>query len=135
MANIDQAEANRMLAASLTFTTFALGTSPMKVALTTTSPTSSTNGTEVSGGSYARTSVTFSAPANGSGGTAGLGTTANTNAVSFTNMPAATTTSLNIFDSNATPRRAWYGDLTASKTTALGDTLSFAIGAIAVSLG
>jgi hypothetical protein len=135
MANIDQAEANRMLAASLLGTAFTLPTTPMKVALTTTSPTSSSNGTEVAGGSYARQNVTFSTPANGSGGTAGLGTTANTGAVSFTNMPAATTTSLNIFDSNATPRRAWYGDLTSAKTTALGDTLSFAIGAIAVSLG
>ena len=103
----------------------------MKLALTTTSPTSSANGTEVTGGSYARQTYTPRAASN----SGALGGTTNNGIISFTNMPAATVTSVNIFDSNATPRRAWFGDLSVSRTTSLGDTLSFADSAVSTTLG
>jgi hypothetical protein len=50
-------------------------------------------------------------------------------------MPACTVTHIDIYDSNGTPRRCWFGALSASKTVGAGDTLSFASTAISVSLG
>lgn len=126
MPAIVTTEANRLLDASLGVATYTAPTGPMKVALATTASNGTTAGTEVTGGSYARQNVTFSA--------ASAGSTSNTAAVNFIAMPVATVTHLDIYDSNGTPRRAWYGALTASKTTAAGDTLSFAIGAIVASM-
>jgi hypothetical protein len=54
--------------------------------------------------------------------------------VAQTNMPVATVTSIELWDSNATNKRLEFGNLTASKTTASGDTLSFASGAITSAL-
>ena len=120
------AEANRLLDASLGVATFTAPTGSMKLALATSASSASAAGTEVTGGSYARQNITF--------GSASAGSSANTGAVTYTNMPAATVTHVDVYDSNGTPRRAWYGALSASKTTALGDTLSFAISAITISL-
>ncbi len=119
-------EANRLLDASLGVASYTAPTGSMKVALATSASSASAAGTEVSGGSYARQNVTF--------GSASAGSSSNTGAVTFTNMPAATVTHLDLYDSNGTPRRAWYGPLTASKTTASGDSLSFAVSAITVTL-
>lgn len=124
--NLVTAEADRLLNASLNGTAYTAPTTPMKLALATTASTASAAGTEVTGGSYARQTVAFTTSA-GSG-------VSNSGAVTYTNMPAATTTHVDIYDSNGTPRRAWFGALTASKTTAAGDTLSFAVGAITVTL-
>lgn len=126
MPAIATTEANRLLDASLGVAAYTAPTGSMKVALATSASSASAAGTEVTGGSYARQNVTF--------GSSSAGSTSNTGAVNFTAMPAATTTHLDIYDSNGTPRRAWYGALTASKTTASGDTLSFAIGAIVASM-
>lgn len=120
------AEANRLLDASLGVATFTAPTGSMKLALATSASSASAAGTEVTGGSYARQNITF--------GSASAGSTSNTGAVTFTNMPAATTTHVDIYDSNGTPRRAWFGALSASKTTALGDTLSFAISSVTITL-
>jgi hypothetical protein len=51
--------------------------------------------------------------------------TSNT-ALTYTNMPAATITSIDEFDSAGTPVRRWWGNLSASKTTNSGDTFSIA---------
>lgn len=126
MANLVAAEADRMLNASLNLTTYTLGTTPMKLALCTAVGTATAAGTEVSGGSYARQTIAFTTSAG-----AGI---SNSGIITFANMPAVTTTSIDIFDNAGTPRRAWFGSLTASKTTAAGDTLSFAVGAITISL-
>jgi hypothetical protein len=126
MAALVTAEANRLLDASLAVATYTAPTGSMKIALATSASSASAAGTEVSGGSYARQNVTF--------GSASSGSSANSGAVNFTNMPAATVTHLDIYDSNGTPRRAWYGPLSASKTTASGDTLSFAVSAVSISL-
>jgi hypothetical protein len=124
--NLVTAEADRLTNASLNGTAYTLPTTPMKLALATTASSASAAGTEVTGGSYARQTIAF-------GTSAGTGV-ANTGAVTYLNMPAATTSHLDIYDSNGTPRRAWWGALTASKTTAAGDSLSFAIGAITIVL-
>lgn len=120
------AEANRLLDASLGTASYTAPTGAMKVALATSASSASAAGTEVAGGSYARQTVTF--------GAASAGATANSGALNFTNMPVATTTHLDVYDSNGSPRRAWYGALTAPKTTASGDTLSFAISSITIAL-
>lgn len=127
MAAIVAAEANRLLDASLGVATYTAPTTPMKVALETTSGSDSAAGTEVTGGSYARQNVTF--------GSAASKAISNSGAVSFTSMPAVTVTDISIYDSAGTPRRCWYGPLTASKTLNSGDTLSFAISAITISIG
>lgn len=125
MTMLANAEAGRLADACFGKATYTAPTTPMKLAVCSTTGTASTAGTEASGGSYARQDLSAALPANS---TNGLWTT--NAAITFLNMPAGTWTSVEIFDSNGTPRRACFGALTANKTTASGDTLSFASGAI-----
>jgi len=98
------------------------------VALATSAPTATTPGTEVTGGSYARQQMTC-------GSAASAGSIANTAALTYTAMPVATVTHVDLYTtSSGTTRRLWYGQLAAPKTTASGDTLSFAIGAITAAI-
>jgi hypothetical protein len=124
--NIVLAESNRLLDASWAVASYTAPTSPMKMALLTANGSNTAAGTEVVGGSYARQTITMGAAASGSN--------ANTNAIAYTVMPAVTVTGIDVYDSNGSPRRAWQGALTASKTVGAGDTLSFAIGAVTSSL-
>lgn len=124
--NIVVAEANRLLDASLGVATFTAPTGAIKLSLSTSTGTNSTAGTEVTGGSYARQTITWNA--------ASSGVSTNSNAITFTAMPAATVTGVDIYDSNGTPRRCWVGALTASKTVASGDSLSFAVASVSITL-
>jgi hypothetical protein len=124
--NVVLQEASRLLDASLGTTAYTAPTTPMKLALETATGSNAAAGTEVTGGSYARQTITF--------GAASSGSASNSNAITFTAMPAATVTGLEIYDSAGTPRRAWVGALTASKTVAAGDSLSFAISSITITL-
>lgn len=124
--NIVQAEANRLLDASFGTASYTAPTGAMKVALLTANGSNTSAGTEVSGGSYARQTITMAS--------ASAGSAANSNVITYTAMPAATVTGIDIYDSNGTPRRAWQGALTASKTTGAGDTLSFAASSISASI-
>lgn len=124
--NIVQAEANRLLDASFGTAAYTAPTGSMKLALASTTGTNTTAGTEISGGSYARATIAMTA--------ASAGSTPNTSTITFSNMPAVTVTGIDIYDSNGTPRRAWWGALTASKTTASGDSLSFAASSISASI-
>ena len=101
-------------------------TTPIKVALSTSAGSDTTAGTEVTGGSYARQTITVAAASGGS--------VSNSATISFTNMPACTVTGIEIYDSNGTPKRLAYGTLTTSKTVASGDTLQFAASSISLSL-
>lgn len=101
-------------------------TTPIQLALMTANGSDSAAGTEVTGGSYARQTITF--------GSASGGQISNSAAINFTGMPAATVVGIEIYDSAGTPKRLAYGALTANKTTASGDTLQFAISAITLSL-
>lgn len=121
-------ESDRLVNCSLGITAYTAPTTPMKLALATTASSASAAGTEVVGGSYARGNITFATPASGGTGVA------NTAATTFTNMPSATTTHGDIYDSNGSPRRAYWAPLGASKTTNLGDTLTFPTGSITVDL-
>lgn len=101
-------------------------TTPIKLALMTANGTDASAGTEVTGGSYARQTITF--------GAASAGQIANSATINFTSMPAATVVGIEIYDSAATPKRLAYGGLTASKTLASGDTLQFGSSSITLSL-
>jgi len=101
-------------------------TLPLKVALLTAAGSESSAGTEVSGGSYARQNVTF--------GAATGGATSNTGLVRFSDLPAATVTHMEIWDSAGSPVRWWHGALTSSRTVSAGDAIEFAIGDIDLTL-
>jgi hypothetical protein len=92
--------------------------------LATSTPTDTAAGTVVTGGSYTNQSMTMAAAASRS--------CSNTGTVQFTGMPVATVTSVDIYNSGGTQRKA-YGALTTPRTTASGDTLSFAAGSIVAS--
>ena len=96
------------------------------VALFTAAPNDAGGGTEVSAGGYARQSVSFN-DASSPGGT-----TSNSNEVSFTASGGdyGTVSHMGIFDASSSGNLLWHGALTASKTVADGDTLTFAIGNI-----
>lgn len=127
MPALVNAEATRVTDATLGKAAYTAPTTPMMLALETVTGTASAAGTEVTGGSYARQNLTTALPA---GATNGVITT--TGAINYTGMPAATVTGAAVYDSNGTPRRAYYGNLTASKTTGAGDTLSFPAGSITI---
>lgn len=120
MANLVTVEANKILDGSSGGTAYVNPTTPIKVALNTAIGTASAAGTEVSGGSYARQTITFAA--------ASAGANASNLAQTYTNMPIATVTSVDEWDSAGTPIRRWFGALSASKTTNAGDTLTIASG-------
>lgn len=98
------------------------------VGLYTSDPTDADTGTEVSGGSYARTAVTFGAPSNG--------VTTNSGAVEF---PQATGTWgtvgwIGILDASTSGNLLYHTALDASKTIASGDIFKIAIGSLSVTL-
>lgn len=101
-------------------------TTPIKLALSTTSGSDTAAGTEVTGGSYARQTIGFDSATGGS--------ISNNGVINFTVMPACTVVGIEIYDSNGSPKRLAYGSLSASKTVAAGDTLQFAISSITLSL-
>lgn len=120
MSNVVTVEANAILEASSGKTAYPNPTSPVKVALVTATGSASAAGTEVTGGSYARQTITFAA--------ASAGSIASNVAQTYTNMPAATVTGVDEYDSAATPIRRWFGNLSTPKTTNAGDTLTIASG-------
>ena len=101
-------------------------TAPVKARLMTANGSDSSNGTEL-GTSQGYTAlgqtITFGSAASG-------GSIANTAACTWTNMPASTIVGLELWSSDGTPKRLWYGALAASKSPASGDTFDFAIGAV-----
>lgn len=126
MANLVTVEANHILDATNGTTAYANPTTPIKVALNTAVGSASSAGTEVTGGSYARQSITFAAAsAEAVSSNAGL---------TYTNMPACTVTSIDEWDSAGTPIRRWWGTLTASKTVNSGDTFTIASGSYSKTL-
>lgn len=139
---LDQAEANRLLNASLGLVAYAAPTMPMKARLLTAMGSSTANGTEVvnSGGStyspqiVAQTTGTNPFP-NG-GATAGS-INNSVAAVTFANMPAegsGAIVGIEIIDSNGTPRRQSYGTLTVPKGTNLGDSIAIAVNQLQITL-
>lgn len=81
---------------------------------------------EISGGSYARQTPTFSA--------ASSGATSNTGALTWANMPADTVRYVAIMDAATTGNVLFAGQLTSDKVTGSGDTFTIAIGDLDVTL-
>lgn len=92
----------------------------LKVALVTANGSDAAAGTEVTGGSYARQTVTFSASASGA--------TSNVGSLTWTGMPACTVVGVEVWDSAGSPVRWWWGALAASKAVNSGDTFTIAAG-------
>lgn len=119
MSNIVTVEANNVLAASVAGTSYNAPTTPMKLALitTTTPSTASAIGSEVTGGSYARQSLASA------WGSASAGSITNSAAsVSFTGMPSCTIGGIEIWDSST---RTVTDGVTNSTTTITSATASF----------
>jgi hypothetical protein len=120
---LDQAEANRLLNASLALATYTAATAPIMNRCMATNGSAASAGTQVTGGSYAPQSLTAALPAGGTNGAI-----ATTGTVSHTGMPAGTVNGVEWWDSS--PRREWWGALTTPKTLGAGDTLSFPPGSL-----
>ena len=118
---------NALINATLRNTTY---TSPatVYVSLWTTDPTGAGSGTEVSGGSYARTAVTFGAPSNG--------VTTNSAAVEFPQATASwgTIAYFGINDASTSGNLLYHSPVTTSKAIDTGDIFKFASGSISVTL-
>ena len=90
-------------------------TSPTTVyaALFTTATTEAGTGSEVTGGSYARQAITFSA-GTGSGLAEGSG-------ITFSSMPAVTVVALAIFDASTAGNMLFHGRLPSSRAVVGGE--------------
>jgi hypothetical protein len=98
------------------------------VALFTSDPTDAGSGAEVTGGSYARTAVTFAAPSNG---------VSLSNAdCTFTQATAAwgTVGWIGIYDASTAGNLLYHSPLDASKTIDNGDIFKIASGSLSVTL-
>jgi hypothetical protein len=118
---------NALINATLRATTYT-SVATVYVSLWTSDPTDAGSGTEVSGGSYARTAVTFGAPSNGA--------TTNSAAVEF---PQATASWgvvgwIGINDAATSGNLLYHTALDASKTIDIGDIFKIATGNLSVTL-
>lgn len=133
MAAIVQAQANKILDATLGTTALTAFSGAAKVRLTTTAPTATAAGTELTGGSGYTTggsTIVFSAASAGA-------TTGGTSAVSWTNASggAWSIVGVEIWDSAGSPIRWWFGNFTGQPiSVANGNTFQIAIAAISVGL-
>jgi hypothetical protein len=124
---LDQVNSNNLLNATTGEAVFTAMTTPLHCRFMTANGSATANGTELAtGGGYTSgtgaPTLTFAAA---SGGQA-----VNNSAVTVTNMPATTIVGIELWDSSGSPRRMWWGALTASKTTNSGDTFSIAVSAL-----
>jgi len=118
---------NAMINVTLRNTAFTAVAQPY-VALFTTDPTDAGSGTQVSGGSYARTAVTFGAPSGG--------VTTNSADVTFPTATASwgTVTHIGIYDAATLGNLLYHTPLNASKTIDTGDIFRISAGNLSVTL-
>lgn len=123
--NLPNVIENQLLDALVGTTAYTV-TGPIKLALVTANGDDASAGTEVTGGSYARQTITF--------GGATSGSITNSAIINFTSMPSTTVVGIELYDSAGTPKRLAYGPLTTSRTVTLGDTVQFATSTVTLSL-
>ena len=127
MAEFSNFLENALINAVLRNTTY---TSPatVYVSLYTSDPTDADTGTEVSGGSYARTAVTFGAPSNG--------VSTNSADVTFPTATAGwgTVTHIGIHDASTAGNLLFHTPLDTSKTIDSGDIFKITSGNLSVTL-
>lgn len=98
------------------------------LALFTSDPTDAGTGTEVSGGSYARQSISWNTPASGA--------TTNSADVTFPQATGnyGTVTHIGIYDASSSGNLLYHGALSASKSVETNDTFIVEAGDLSVSL-
>ena len=98
------------------------------MALFTTDPTDAGTGTEVSGGSYARQSISWNTPASGA--------VTNSADVTFPQATAdyGTVTHIGIYDASSAGNLLYHGALSASKSVTTNDTFIVEAGDLSISL-
>jgi hypothetical protein len=127
MAEMSNFLENALINATLRATTYT-SVATVYVSLWTSDPTDAGSGTEVSGGSYARTAVTFGAPSNG--------VTTNSADVTF---PTATGSWgvvgwIGINDASTSGNLLYHSPLDTSKTIDTGDIFKISSGNLSVTL-
>lgn len=127
MAEFSNYLEDALINATLRNTTFTAVAQPY-VALFTSDPTDAGSGTEVSGGSYARTAVTMGAPSNG----------VSTNSADVT-FPTATGSWgtvgwIGIYDASTSGNLLYHTALDTSKTVTSGDIFKISTGNLSVTL-
>ncbi len=127
MAEMSNYLENALINATLRNTAFTSPTT-VYVGLYTTDPTDANTGTEVSGGSYARTAVTFAAPSNG--------VTTNSAAVEFPQATGSwgTVGWIGILSASTGGNLLYHTPLDVSKTIDSGDIFKIATGSLSVTL-
>lgn len=127
MAEMSNYLENALINATLRNTSY---TSPatVYVGLYTSDPTDANTGTEVSGGSYARTAVTFGAPSDG--------VSTNSAAVEFPQATGSwgTVGWIGLLDASTSGNLLYHTALDASKPIASGDIFKIATGSLSVTL-
>ena len=127
MAEMSNYLENALINATLRNTSYT-SVATIYVALYTTDPTDADTGTEVTGGSYARTAVTFAAPSNG--------VSTNSATVTFPTATAAfgTVTHIGLRDASTAGNLLYHTPLDTSKTIDSGDIFSITTGNLSVTL-
>jgi len=127
MAEISNYLENAIINATLRNTTYT-SVATVYVSLWTSDPTDAGSGTEVSGGSYARTAVTFGAPSGG--------VSTNSAAVEFPQATASWGTIgwIGINDAQTSGNLLYHTALDTSKTIDTGDIFKIATGNLSVTL-
>ena len=127
MAEMSNFLENALINATLRNTTYT-SVATVYVSLWTSDPTDAGSGTEVSGGSYARTSITFGAPSNGV-------TTSNADCT-FPQATASwgTVSHIGLYDASTSGNLLFHTPLDTSKTIDSGDIFKIASGSLTVTL-
>jgi hypothetical protein len=127
MAEMSNYLENALINATLRNTSYTSPTT-VYVGLFTSDPTDAGSGTEVSGGSYARTAVTFGAPANG--------VSTNSADVTFPTCTASwgTVGWIGIHDASTSGNLLYHTALDTSKTIDSGDIFKISTGNLSVTL-
>ena len=127
MANFSNYLENALINATLRNTTYTSPTT-VYVALYSSDPTDADTGTEIAGGSYARTAVTFGTPSNG----------VSTNSADVT-FPTATgswgtVSHVGVRDASTAGNLLYHAQLAVSKTVGTGDIFKISSGNLSVTL-
>jgi len=127
MAEMSNYLENALINVTLRATSYTAPTT-VYVALYTTAPTDADTGTEVTGGAYARTSVTFGAPSNG--------VSTNSADVTFPTCTAGwgTVTHIGIRDASTAGNLLYHTPLDTSKTIDSGDIFKISSTNLSVTL-
>jgi len=95
------------------------------LALMTSDPTIANTGVEVTGGSYARQSITWGTEANGR--------IANSGTINFTNLPSCTVTHWAIYDASSAGNLLYFGSFEINIVRTAGQAIDLVAGNIEVS--